>query len=73
MGKIIEHSVSNLKKSIYKFEDGKLIKEFLGLHSAAFDAGVSTTSMSTYMNKKQKKPRKIPANVEYRYSALEIK
>ncbi len=61
------------KKTVYKFEDGKLVKEFQGTNSAAYDAGITASALCRYINKKDKKPRKIPANVEYSYSALESK
>ena len=62
-------NTESLKKTIYKFVDGKLANKFLGLTSAAYDAGVAGASLSSYMHKKMKKPRKIPANVEYSLSS----
>ena len=76
MAKVLLHpsNSESLKKIIYKFEDGILIKEFLGLNSAGFDASISGATMSLYINKKGKKPRKIPANIEYSLSErLKIK
>jgi hypothetical protein len=76
MAKVLLHASNSesLKKIIYKFQDGILIKEFLGLNSASFDAGISGATMSLYLNKKGEKPRKIPASVEYSYSEkLKIK
>jgi len=58
-------------KMIYKFRNGKLIKEFKGWQSAAFHAGVTIAGLSNYINKKIKKPRTIPDHIEYSCSADE--
>jgi hypothetical protein len=59
-------NTDSLKSTIYKFVDGKLTETFIGLKKAAFNAGVSDASLSAYMRKRIKKPRKIPENVEYK-------
>ena len=55
------------KKTIYKYVDGKLTDTFNGLSKAAFNAGTSAAGLSAYLNKRIKKPGKIPANVEYSF------
>ena len=65
----LQHVYSKtLQKRIFKFEDGILVKEFMGLTSAAFDAGIPAPSMSLYITGKIKKPKKVAANLEYSYS-----
>ncbi len=63
----------NLKKTIYKYVDGKLANTFLGLNSAAYDSGVTSSGLSSYMNNKMKKPKKIPANTEYSFKLMSPK
>ena len=61
-------TMGGFKKIVYKFVDGKLTDKFSDLAKAATDAGVTSSYLGNYMNKKKRKPRKIPDNVEYSYS-----
>ena len=57
------------KKIVYKFTDGVITAKFRGAGAAALDAGLPVASLSSYITKRMKKPRKMPANVEYSYSS----
>ena len=70
MGKVILERMNNdgAKKTIYKFVDGKFTESFLGLTKAARNAGTTPAGLSSYINKRIKKPTRIPANVEYAFT-----
>ena len=62
-------AIGRYTKEVFKFEDGVMKQKFETLDKAAHESGVSSAGLSSYMNGKIKKPRKIPANVEYSYKS----